>query len=64
MQTDLEIIRQVLIREQQRIEARGPEYIPNLRIIAHNITKLEQKRSRMQDHLDKELGNLANDPNA
>ncbi len=47
-QSDLEIVMKALSAEQQRIEDRGPAYIPDLKMVAHNINQLRVQRDSQE----------------
>lgn len=44
--SDLEIIIEALLREHRTINARGPEYIPDMKRVAQRIEFLMKKRDK------------------
>ena len=61
--SDLMIVKKAFIEEQQFLDKRGPDYIPNLSRVAKRIERLEKRRDAIHEAEMTDLAEVLN-PNA
>ncbi len=60
MLSDLQIVKEAMIAEQNFVETRGPNWVPNFRRVVERIKRLERRRDRADEAPQHDLAEILN----